>query len=297
MSTSSPSRVREFDFTQADFESLRTLVKEQSGITLGEAKRELVYGRVSRRLRALGLSAFADYRRMLAGPEGGAEMTEFINAVTTNLTSFFRESHHFDFLRNEYLPGRAADPRGSRRIRIWCSAASTGEEPYSIAMSVIEALPDWDRWDIRVLATDLDTNVLQTCVDGVYGEDRVRGLPKPRLDRFFDPVGDRSERRYKVKPELASMISFRQLNLMHPLPMKGPIDIVFCRNVIIYFDQPARRSVLRRIHEQMRPGAWLLLGHSESLLGVTADFELVHLRDDLVYRRPRGPGGRAGEDG
>lgn len=282
MSSPSPSRVREFDFTQADFESLRTLVKEQSGITLGEAKRELVYGRVSRRLRALGLSAFADYRRVLAGPEGQDEMIEFINAVTTNLTSFFRESHHFDFLRDEYLKQKVADARGSRRLRIWCSAASTGEEPYSIAISVAEAIPDWERWDIRVLATDLDTNVLQTCVNGVYGEDRVHGMQKSRLDRFFDAVGDRGRRQYKVKPELAKMISFRQLNLMHPLPMKGPIDVVFCRNVIIYFDKDTQRALFSRIAPLQRPGDVLILGHSESLLKVSDAWTLM---GKTIYRK------------
>jgi len=282
MSTSSPSRVREFDFTQADFDSLRTLVKEQSGITLGEAKRELVYGRVSRRLRALGLSAFADYRRMLAGPEGQAEMIEFINAVTTNLTSFFRESHHFDFLRDDYLRQKVADAKGSRRLRIWCSAASTGEEPYSIAISVAEAIPEWERWDIRILATDLDTNVLQTCVDGVYGEDRVRGMQKSRLDRFFDVVGDRDDRRYKVKAELARMISFRQLNLMHPLPMKGPIDVIFCRNVIIYFDKDTQRALFSRIAPLQRPGDVLILGHSESLLKVSDAWTLM---GKTIYRK------------
>jgi chemotaxis protein methyltransferase CheR len=282
MSSPSSSRIREFDFTQADFDSLRTLVKEQSGITLGEAKRELVYGRVSRRLRALGLSAFADYRRMLAGPDGQAEMIEFINAVTTNLTSFFRESHHFDFLRDDYLKQKVSDAKGSRRLRIWCSAASTGEEPYSIAISVAEAIPEWERWDIRILATDLDTNVLQTCVNGVYGEDRVRGMPKARLDRFFDAVGDRDERRYKVKAELARMISFRQLNLMHALPMKGPIDVVFCRNVIIYFDKETQRALFSRIAPLQRPGDVLILGHSESLLKVSDAWTLM---GKTIYRK------------
>jgi chemotaxis protein methyltransferase CheR len=282
MSSSSPSRVREFDFTQADFDSLRALVKESSGITLGEAKRELVYGRVSRRLRVLGLSAFADYRRMLAGPEGQAEMIEFINAVTTNLTSFFRESHHFDFLRDDYLRARVADAKGSRRLRIWCSAASTGEEPYSIAMSVAEAIPEWERWDIRILATDLDTNVLQTCVNGVYGEDRVRGMQKSRLDRFFDVAGDRNDRNYRIKPELAKMISFRQLNLMHPLPMKGPIDIVFCRNVIIYFDKETQRALFSRVAPLQRPGDILILGHSESLLKVSDAWTLM---GKTIYRK------------
>ena len=282
MSSPSPSRVREFDFTQADFDSLRTLVKTQSGITLGEAKRELVYGRVSRRLRALGLSAFADYRRILAGPDGQAEMIEFINAVTTNLTSFFRESHHFDFLRDDYLRTRAADSKGSRRIRIWCSAASTGEEPYSIAMSVAEAIPEWDRWDIRILATDLDTNVLQTCVNGVYGEDRVRGMQKSRLERFFDIGGEKGNRQYRIKRELASMISFRQLNLMHPLPMKGPIDIIFCRNVIIYFDKEPQRALFSRVAPLQRPGDILILGHSESLLKVSDAWSLM---GKTIYRK------------
>ena len=282
MSSPSPSRVREFDFTQADFDSLRTLVKTQSGITLGEAKRELVNGRVSRRLRALGLSAFADYRRILAGPDGQAEMIEFINAVTTNLTSFFRESHHFDFLRDDYLRKRAADSKGSRRIRIWCSAASTGEEPYSIAMSVAEAIPEWDRWDIRILATDLDTNVLQTCVNGVYGEDRVRGMQKSRLERFFDIGGEKGNRQYRIKRELASMISFRQLNLMHPLPMKGPIDIIFCRNVIIYFDKETQRALFSRVAPLQRPGDILILGHSESLLKVSDAWSLM---GKTIYRK------------
>jgi chemotaxis protein methyltransferase CheR len=282
MSSSSPSRAREFDFTQADFDSLRSLVKAQSGITLGEAKRELVYGRVSRRLRALGLSAFSDYRRILAGPEGQSEMIEFINAVTTNLTSFFRESHHFDFLRDEYLRARVNDTKASRRIRIWCSAASTGEEPYSIAMSVAEAIPDWERWDIRILATDLDTNVLQTCVNGVYGEDRVRGMQRARMERFFDVAGDKADRKYRIKPELAKLVSFRQLNLMHPLPMKGPIDIVFCRNVIIYFDKDTQRALFSRVAPLQRPGDVLILGHSESLLQVSDAWTLM---GKTIYRK------------
>jgi len=272
------SREREFDFTQADFDSLRSLAREESGITLGEAKRELVYGRVSRRLRALGLSSFADYRRLLAGSGGQAEMIQFINAVTTNLTSFFRESHHFEFLRDQYLRARAADRHGSRRIRIWCAAASTGEEPYSIAISVAEAIPDWERWDIRILATDLDTNVLQTCRNGVYDEDRVQGMPKSRLERFFDPggrKGGKSGKSYRIKPGIASMISFRQLNLVHPLPMKGPLDVIFCRNVIIYFDKDLQRALFSRFAPLQRPGDLLFLGHSESLLRVSDAWTLM----------------------
>jgi chemotaxis protein methyltransferase CheR len=276
------ARQREFVFTQADFDSLRTLVKEQCGITLSESKRELVYGRLSRRLRALGMGAFADYRRLLAAREGQAEMIEFINAVTTNLTSFFRESHHFDFLRDNYLRARAGDTRGSRRLRIWCCAASTGEEPYSIAMSVAEAIPDWQRWDIKILATDLDTQVLKSCVAGVYREDRVSGMPRMRVDRFFDVSGAAGDRQFRVKPDIASMISFRQLNLMHTLPMKGPLDVIFCRNVIIYFDKDTQRALFSRIAPLQRPDDLLFLGHSESLLQVSDAWTLM---GKTIYKR------------
>lgn len=276
------AREREFVFTDADFDSLRTLVKQLCGITLSESKRELVYGRLSRRLRHLGMSSFAEYRRLLAGKDGEPEMIEFINAVTTNLTSFFREPHHFDFLRDEYLAARARDMRASRRIRIWCSAASTGEEPYSIAMSVAEAIPDWHRWDIKILATDLDTNVLKSCVAGVYGEDRVRGMPRARLERFFDVSNTATGRQFRVKPGLAAMISFRQLNLMHALPMKGPLDVIFCRNVIIYFDKDTQRGLFARIAPLQRPGDLLLLGHSESLLQVSDAWTLM---GKTIYKR------------
>ena len=282
MNSHADVREREFVFTQADFDSLRTLVKELCGITLSESKRELVYGRLSRRLRALGITAFADYRRLLSGPDGPAELVEFTNAVTTNLTAFFREAHHFDFLRDQYLAARARDPQASRRIRIWCAASSTGEEAYSIAMSVAEAIPDWRRWDIRILATDLDTAVLQTCNRGIYREDRVRGLPRARLEKFFDVVGSGEGQQYSIKPELKAMIAFRQLNLMHRLPMKGPLDVIFCRNVIIYFDKDTQRNLFARIAPLQRPGDLLFLGHSESLLQVSDAWTLM---GRTVYRR------------
>lgn len=282
MTNLSPPRSREFVFSQADFDSLRALVRTQSGIMLGDAKRELVYGRVSRRLRALGLTDFSDYRRILAGRAGQAEMIEFLNAVTTNLTSFFREAHHFEFLRAAHLRDLAIDAKHERRIRIWCAAASTGEEPYSIAMSVAESIPDWQRWDIRILATDLDTNVLQTGAAGTYSEDRVRGLKRSRLERFFDVGGQKGARQYRIKPDLASMVTFRQLNLMHPLPMKGPLDVIFCRNVIIYFDKDTQRALFSRIAPLQRPGDILILGHSESLLNVS---DAWSLKGRTIYQR------------
>ena len=275
MTPDAAPRQREFEFTQADFESLRVLVRKVSGITLSEAKRELVYGRLSRRLRHLGFTSFAEYRQLLAGLEGESEIVEFTNAVTTNLTAFFREPHHFEYLRDKLLLERARDARGSRRIRIWCAGCSTGEEPWSVAMTVAEALPEMQRWDIRILATDLDTQVLQTGTAGEYSADRVRTLSAGRLQRFFDPCGTGSSPRYRVKPELMSMVSFRQLNLMNPLPLRGPLDAIFCRNVIIYFDKDTQRSLFARVAPLQRPGDLLFLGHSESLLQVSDAWESV----------------------
>jgi chemotaxis protein methyltransferase CheR len=275
-------RSREFSFTEADFNSLRQLVRETTGITLTDAKRELVYGRLSRRLRHLGLRSFAEYRGLLASTAGRREMGDFVNAVTTNLTSFFRESHHFDYLRDHFLLPRAATPGASRRIRIWCAASSTGEEPYSIAMTVAEAIPDWDRWDIRILATDLDTDVLAHGEAGVYREDRVSAMPRSRVDRHFVREEGPSGTRLRVRPELARMISFRQLNLMNPLPMRGPLDVIFCRNVIIYFDKDTQRSLFERFAPLQREGGLLFLGHSESLFKVSEAWSLI---GKTVYRR------------
>ncbi len=282
MTSSAPVKVREFGFTDADFNSLRRLARELAGISLSDAKRELVYGRVSRRLRELRLTSFADYRALLAGPEGQAEIGEFMNAVTTNLTAFFREKHHFEYLREHFLEPRAAQPNGVRRIRIWCAAASTGEEPYSIAISVAEAIPDWQRWDIRILATDLDTNVLRHAAAGLYTEDRVRDMPRALVTRYFTRIGEGGAVRLKVKPELAQMVTLRQLNLIHELPMRGPLDAIFCRNVIIYFDKDTQRDLFARMAPLQRNGDLLFLGHSETLFKVSEDWRLV---GKTVYRR------------
>lgn len=276
------ARLREFEFTDADFNSLRRLVREIAGISLADCKRELVYSRLARRLRHLGLNSFQAYRELLASAEGRGELREFTNAVTTNLTAFFRESHHFDYLREALLLRRAAEPRASRRIRIWCSAVSTGEEAYSVAMTIADALPDWQRWDIRILGTDLDTNVLRTAEAGAYGIDRVRHLPRALIDRHFMRQGHGEQLRYVVRPELTRMVSFRPLNLTHPLPMKGPLDAIFCRNVIIYFDKETQRDLFTRIAPLQRPGDLLFLGHSEGLFRVSTAWTLI---GRTIYQR------------
>jgi len=276
--------LREYSFSDADFRALRDLGKELTGISLGESKRELVYARVSRRLRALGLKTFADYRRVLKTPHS-PELVEFCNALTTNLTSFFREAHHFDYLRDQFLAPRLAaahGSRGSRRIRIWSSACSTGEEPYSIAMTVCETLPDWQQWDIKILATDLDSAVLATAQRGSYPADQVRGMAPRRVSRFFNERRDGAAVTQEVVPALKRLITFRQLNLMHDLPMSGPLDAIFCRNVVIYFDKATQRALFAKMARLQRPADLLFLGHSENLFDVSDDYTLI---GRTVYRR------------
>jgi chemotaxis protein methyltransferase CheR len=274
-------RVREFEFGNEDFEALRKLVKEITGINLSDQKRELVYGRLARRLRVLRLRTFAEYRDLLAS-DGGREIGEFCNAITTNLTSFFRESHHFEYLRDQVLQPMVANRTASRRVRIWSAGCSTGEEAYSLAITVIESIPDLRTWDVKILATDLDSDVLTKAQRGIYAAERVRAIGAHRLSRFFAERRGREGPTYEVKPELTSLITFKQLNLMHPLPMKGPLDAIFCRNVVIYFDKDTQRELFSRIAQLQRPGNLLFLGHSESLFKVSESYTPI---GKTVYRR------------
>ncbi|HYB64146.1 MAG TPA: protein-glutamate O-methyltransferase CheR [Steroidobacteraceae bacterium] len=274
-------QLRTFSFGEEDFAALRELVKTHTGIHLSEQKREMVYGRLSRRLRALGLESFRAYRQLLERGDSD-ELVQFCNAITTNLTSFFREAHHFEYLREQLLGSRAGNRAASRRLRFWSAGCSSGEEPYSLAMTVHEALADARRWDIKILATDLDTEVLSRGQRGVYEEERVRGLPAQRLERFFHREGGGRSASYTVTPELRELITFRELNLMRALPMKGPFDAIFCRNVVIYFDKDTQRELFARIARLQRPGDLLFLGHSESLYRVSDEYTLI---GKTIYRR------------
>ena len=278
--TALTQRLREFEFSNEDFEALRALVKQVTGIALSDQKRELVYGRLARRLRALNLKSFREYRELLASDSD--EVVQFCNAITTNLTAFFREPHHFDHMREEVLKPMALKPPASRRYRIWSAACSTGEEPYTIAMTVLEAMGDTRGWDLRILATDLDSDVLGKASRGVYLADRIRALPAERRQRFFTPVAGAKEPSFQVTPALSKLITFKQLNLMHPLPMKGPFDAIVCRNVLIYFDKQTQADLVGRMARLQRPGDLLYLGHSESLFKVSNDYTLI---GRTVYRR------------
>jgi chemotaxis protein methyltransferase CheR len=269
-----------FQLTSADFDRIRELVRQHTGIALSDAKRQLVYGRLSRRLRALKLSNFKDYIVLLERGEP-AEIEEFTNAVTTNLTSFFREPHHFEFLARELLPTLVARDPGARRLRIWCCAASTGEEPYSLAMVLREAQSLLNGWDAKLLATDLDSNVLTRGMTGLYAGERFQTMTAARRARWFDEAGG-DPPKYQAHADLRSLITFKQLNLMHDWPMKGPFDAIFCRNVIIYFDKDTQRMLFERMARLQRPGDYLFLGHSESLYRVSDKYDLI---GKTIYRR------------
>lgn len=247
--------------TDSEFAAASALVGQLTGIVIKSHKREMMQSRLARRLRALKIATYSDYLKYVASPEGAGEIGEMINAVTTNLTSMFRESHHFDHLREVVLDPMAA--AGAPRIRIWSAACSSGEEPYSIAMTVMGSKADGHS-NLKILATDLDTNMLSRGREGVYPADRFDPAPATLRDRASTPV-DADKRRFA--DSVRKMITFNQLNLLHDWPVRGPFDAIFCRNVLIYFETPVKRRIVDRLAGLLRPGGALYLGHSESLLG------------------------------
>ena len=268
------TREREFLFSDRDFNNIRQLVSRHTGISLSDAKRDMVYSRLARRLRRLGLDNFKQYCQLLADDNGDEELGHFTNAVTTNLTSFFREPHHFDYLGKQLLPELLKTNSTERRLRIWSAGCSTGEEPYSIAITLQENLSCKNDWDIKILATDLDTNVLDTARRGVYAEERMKNVDKQRQRRWFRRGSGENTGLLKVKPEIQEMVTFKQLNLMREWPLKGPFDAIFCRNVVIYFDKPTQGVLMERYANVMADHGKLFLGHSETLYRVTDRFKL-----------------------
>lgn len=271
----------EYRFSDRDFHYIRGLVGDKTGIVLPDVKRTMVYARLVRRLRALKLDSFAQYCRLL-DEAPGEEIGELINAITTNLTAFFREPHHFDYLRNTVVPELMARNADTRRLRIWSAGCSTGEEPYSIAMVLADCLGMDGDWDWRILATDLDTAVLAKAERGIYSDERVAGMDRAVLKRWFLRGGGSSAGAVKVRPELRAKIRFRQLNLMEPLPLRGPLDVVFCRNVVIYFSKDTQRMIFRKFAACMAPGSHLFIGHSETLFRISDAFESL---GQTMYRR------------
>jgi chemotaxis protein methyltransferase CheR len=251
--------------TRDDMKFIAALVYEQAGIVIREHKEAMTRGRLARRVKALGMGSVAEYCAFLKTPQAAGELPELINAVTTNHTAFFRERHHFDHLRRDVMPRLVQERSGRRgRIRIWSSACSSGEEAYSIAASCREVIGSRSDLDFRILATDIDTDILARAEAGIYPAELFERLPadvKPLMR--LEPAPGRGEAR--VAEELRRLIAFKQLNLIQAWPMKGPFDVVFCRNVFIYFDTQTKASILDRFVTLLAPGGFLYLGHSESL--------------------------------
>ncbi|MGM9426968.1 CheR family methyltransferase [Hydrogenophaga sp. MI9] len=267
------SQGREFVWSDADFGRIKALIYKKAGISLHDGKHAMVYSRVSRRLRETGHTSFKTYLDALEQHDG-PEWQEFINALTTNLTAFFREQHHFGVLE-ELLAAKR-----SHHWRIWCSAASTGEEPYSIAMTAAETLGA--SGNFHLVNSDIDTKVLATAARGVYKADGVKGLSAERLQRHFMRGKGGNAGLMRVKPELQKHMEFLTVNLIQELPFREPFDIVFCRNVMIYFDATTQRQVLERIHRVMKPGGMLFVGHAENFSDARS---LFSLRGKTVYER------------
>jgi len=270
---------REFLYTRDDFDFLRKISNEHSGILVPDDKFDMFYSRLSKRVRLHGLANFKEYCQFLKN-NSDQEFTEFINAVTTNLTSFFREKHHFEYVKKTIIPDVLSRNSAKKTIRVWSAGCSTGEEPYSIAMTLLENVPSG--WDIKILATDLDTNVLQTAASGVYTSDRIEGLPAKTIDQWFKRGTGKNAIKVKVHPDLQALIQFKQLNLMKQWPIKNNFDFIFCRNVLIYFDRDTKEQLAQRYGELLAIGSHLLIGHSESLSQLDTCFDLI---GNTIYKK------------
>ena len=273
---------REFYFTTQDFEKVSKLIYQHAGISLNPSKQEMVYSRLGRRLRAKGLTNFSDYLVLLE--QGGEEEWEaFTNSLTTNLTAFFREAHHFPIL------AKHVQAQKNRPIELWCSASSTGEEPYSMAMTMVEAFGTFTP-PVRILATDVDTQVLAKAQAGIYSLERLEKMPQERIRRFFLKGSGAHAGMVRVRRELQDMVTFRQINLLDKSwPVRGPFDAIFCRNVMIYFDKPTQRRILEKFSPLLRQNGLLIAGHSESFHH-TAD--LFRPCGKTVYELSAKAGGR-----
>lgn len=269
----------EFPFTWSDFETIAAVLYDMSGICLSDNKTALVYSRLAKRVRALRLPDFASYLDLVGSEDGENERREMLNALTTNHTSFFREGHHFDDLTTVEGPRLAAKARAGGRVRIWSAGCSAGHEPYSISMALLAALPEAAQLDVRILATDIDTGILARAAAGRYNEADVAPVPAAYRSRGLTRDGDS----FVVSDAVRDLIAFRQLNLLGPWPMKGRFDVIFCRNVAIYFDEETQAQLFSRFRDALEPGGRLYIGHSEraSVEGLRPDGLTAYRREAL----------------
>ena len=276
-SKATQQKEREFSFSQQEFRFLADLANKLTGIVVSDKKKDMIYSRLVRRLRALSLNSFEQYCDFIQRPEGEEEIGNLVNAITTNLTSFFRESHHFDHLRDVALPQIIANPNSQKKLRIWSSAASSGMEAYSIAMVTKKVFDKHPNWDAKILGTDIDTNMLATGANGEYNISELENIPSEYRTLF-----SKNKEHILMNNELKELIAFKHLNLLENWPMKGKFDVIFCRNVVIYFDKPTQKKLFNRMADILSPNGWLYIGHSESLYNVCDKFELS---GRTIYRK------------
>ncbi len=272
---------REFQFTQRDFNKLRKIANEYTGIVVTDDKYDMYYSRLVKRLRKFNLKSFSEYVVYLE-KNRDTEFTPFIDSITTNLTSFFRENHHFEYLKSNIVPDLLGRNAGYRELRTWSAGCSTGEEPYSIAMTLLEVMAQANGVNPRILASDIDTTVISKASSGIYDLSRLDGLALNTKKRWFYRGKGSKSGMVRVSPELQKIISFKQVNLMNDFPMKEKFHVIFCRNVVIYFDRPTKTDLLNRFADQLEPNGYLILGHSESIQGLSNRFETV---GKTIYRK------------
>ncbi|MCD6569258.1 MAG: protein-glutamate O-methyltransferase [Deltaproteobacteria bacterium] len=258
---------------EVTFNRFRQIIYKLSGISLGTNKEALVSARVAKRMRVLGIPNHREYLRYVIQDKSGEEIIHLLDVISTNVTDFFRESDHFAFLKKVVSDWLAA---GQRRFRFWSAACSSGEEPYSIAMTLLEATNSTANTDIKILATDISTSVLDNCRTGTYDKEKLKPVPSALRERYFDQYRDDHTTYYTAKARLKDLVVFSMINLSTPpFPMSGPFDAVFCRNVMIYFDNNVRKNLLDEIYRLLKPGGYLMVGHAESLSAIESDFKLV----------------------
>jgi len=267
------------ELTDQEYKEIAGFVHKTAGINLLDGKKELMRTRLSKRIRALKFNNFRAYFKHVMSDQTGEEIVFLLDALATNLTSFFREPQHFQFMAKQYLPEleKRRKAQNSRKLRIWSAACSSGEEPYTIAMVVLDKNPYFGQGgDFKILGTDISTKVLAMAKQGLYGPERVKDIPAQMLQKHFTKIEtDRGEKMYKVTAQLRSTIAFQRFNLMDPLPFKGPLDLIFCRNVMIYFDKETIASLVDKYYKILAPGGYLFIGHSESLSGFKHPFKYV----------------------
>ncbi len=266
------------DITEAEFSRIADLVYRHCGITFNDGKIDLVRARLGKHIRAGGFAGAGSYIDHVLADTSGRAFTTLIDALSTNLTSFFREKDHFDYLRQTLLPRLLAqkEREGGFRLRAWCAASSTGEEPYGIAMTILESVGgERAGYDIKILASDISTRVLATAKEGVYDQQRAAGVPEPLRRKYMAANQYEGRTFFNVLPALKRLIAFRQVNLMEQWPFTGPFDFIFCRNVMIYFDKPTQQTLVNRFYDMLPPGGVLFTGHSESLTGISHRFDYV----------------------